>query len=251
MPYRFALGFVGAGATTEASIIMPHVSVHLQPEQVASCSFRVSRSMENRHLSFIVRMWMKSWRTVQSELPDSRSCIAQVGDIVRMLDAKKVWSLRNKYATLRPTGWRSDPGTVVPAKCGPHAVLSSLASPVASSIDIMLLTGEMYSSPLVVLRLLSHSVAAEFVIISVEPVDSLPRVNMRAVHTGRRLWQYATQAVLMDAQHSEWPSARALVEWRERRRRYIALYQRKLAALKHSASSSNLQKQVAAYHIRP
>ena len=41
----------------------------------------------------------------------------QVGDILRVLDAKKVWSLRNKYATLRPTGWRSDPGIVVPAKC--------------------------------------------------------------------------------------------------------------------------------------
>ena len=67
-------------------------------------------------------------------------------------------------------------------------------------------------------------------------------------YIGRRLWQYATQAVLMDANHSNWPSARALVEWRERRRRYIALYQRKLAALKHSASSSNLQKQVAAEH---
>ena len=62
----------------------------------------------------------------------------------------------------------------------------------------------------------------------------------------RRLWQYATRAVLMDAQHSDWPSARALVEWRERRRRYITLYQRKLAVLKHCASSSNLQKQVAA-----
>ena len=47
----------------------------------------------------------------------------------------------------------------------------------------------------------------------------------------------------MDAQHSEWPSARALVEWRERRRRYITLYQRKLAVLKHTASSSNLQQQ--------
>ena len=52
----------------------------------------------------------------------------------------------------------------------------------------------------------------------------------------------------MDAQHSDWPSARALVEWRERRRRYITLYQRKLAVLKHAASSSNLQKQVAASH---
>ncbi len=50
----------------------------------------------------------------------------------------------------------------------------------------------------------------------------------------------------MDAQHSDWPSARALVEWRERRRRYITLYQRKLAVLKHCASSSNLQKQVTA-----
>ena len=48
----------------------------------------------------------------------------------------------------------------------------------------------------------------------------------------------------MDAKHSDWPSARALVEWRERRRRYIALYQRKLAVLKHTASSSNMQKQV-------
>ena len=52
----------------------------------------------------------------------------------------------------------------------------------------------------------------------------------------------------MDAKHSDWPSARALVEWRERRRRYIVLYQRKLAVLKHSASSSNLQKQVASQH---
>ncbi len=53
----------------------------------------------------------------------------------------------------------------------------------------------------------------------------------------------------MDAsQHSDWPSARALAEWRERRRRYITLYQRKLAVLKHSASSSNLQKQVTAPH---
>ena len=47
----------------------------------------------------------------------SRDITAQVGDILRVLDAKKVWSLRNKYATLRPTGWRSDPGSVVPAKC--------------------------------------------------------------------------------------------------------------------------------------
>ena len=33
-----------------------------------------------------------------------------------MLDAKKVWTLRNKYATLRPTGWRSEPGSAVPAR---------------------------------------------------------------------------------------------------------------------------------------
>ncbi len=49
---------------------------------------------------------------------------AQVGDILRVLDAKKVWSLRNKYATLRPTGWRSDPGRVVPAKCVPPCIVS-------------------------------------------------------------------------------------------------------------------------------
>jgi len=53
-----------------------------------------------------------AWRYVSVRL-------RQVGDILRVLDAKKLWSMRNKYATLRPTGWRSDPGRVVPAKCAP------------------------------------------------------------------------------------------------------------------------------------
>ena len=37
----------------------------------------------------------------------------QVADMVRLLDAKSVWALRNKYAQLRPTGWRSDPSVKV------------------------------------------------------------------------------------------------------------------------------------------
>ena len=62
----------------------------------------------------------------------------QVGDILRLLDARKVWSLRNKYAALRPTGWRSDPTTIVPAKCGPNPC--SLVQHWALTINVNLVT---------------------------------------------------------------------------------------------------------------
>ena len=43
--------------------------------------------------------------------------VVQVADMVRLLDAKEVWDLRNKYARLRPTGWRSDSAAKVPPRC--------------------------------------------------------------------------------------------------------------------------------------
>ena len=39
---------------------------------------------------------------------------------MRLLDAKSVWVLRNKYAQLRPTGWRSDPAVKVPPRYEEH-----------------------------------------------------------------------------------------------------------------------------------
>ena len=47
----------------------------------------------------------------------ARPFFVQVADIVRLLDAKEVWDLRNKYARLRPTGWRSDSAAKVPPRC--------------------------------------------------------------------------------------------------------------------------------------
>ena len=44
-------------------------------------------------------------------------CNMQVADIVRLLDARAVWALRNKYALLRPTGWRSDLAVKVSPRC--------------------------------------------------------------------------------------------------------------------------------------
>ena len=41
----------------------------------------------------------------------------------------------------------------------------------------------------------------------------------------------------MDLKPGGWPSQRTLEEWRERRRRYIQLYQRKLGHLKSSPAS--------------
>ena len=47
----------------------------------------------------------------------------QVADIARLADMASVWRLRAKYATVRPTGWRSDPSAAVQWRWAPHGVM--------------------------------------------------------------------------------------------------------------------------------
>lgn len=53
----------------------------------------------------------------------------------------------------------------------------------------------------------------------------------------RRVWQYAIAAVLQDAAHEpRWPAAGDLRGWQRQRRRYVALYRRRLEALRPGAA---------------
>ena len=42
----------------------------------------------------------------------------QIADVAHMQDQYAVWTLRNQYATLRPTGWRSGAGSPVTPRQG-------------------------------------------------------------------------------------------------------------------------------------
>lgn len=56
---------------------------------------------------------------------------------------------------------------------------------------------------------------------------------MQIVSPRRRVWQYAIAAVLQDlAQQPRWPGAGDLRSWQRQRRRYVALYRRRLEALR-------------------
>ena len=53
----------------------------------------------------------------------------------------------------------------------------------------------------------------------------------------RRVWQYAIAAVLQDAARApRWPAAGDLRGWQRQRRRYVALYRRRLEALRPGAA---------------
>ena len=51
------------------------------------------------------------------------------------------------------------------------------------------------------------------------------------------MWQYAIAAVLQDAARApRWPAAGDLRGWQRQRRRYVALYRRRLEALQPGAA---------------
>lgn len=41
----------------------------------------------------------------------------QAAGALALADRAAVWALRSRYAALRPSGWRSDPGVRVPWRC--------------------------------------------------------------------------------------------------------------------------------------
>ena len=63
------------------------------------------------------RSWLRRSLFTCSAVNTDTLCVFQAADIVRLLDAKEVWVRRNKYALLRPTGWRSEPAVKVPPRC--------------------------------------------------------------------------------------------------------------------------------------
>ncbi len=50
-----------------------------------------------------------------------RLAARQAAGAAALADRAALWALRSRYAALRPTGWRSQPGTSVPWWCGRHA----------------------------------------------------------------------------------------------------------------------------------
>lgn len=72
-----------------------------------SCDLRVSTKMDKRTgmTRFSTLALMES---VQLHLNKEQIC-----DMARISDLLAVWELRNRYAVLRPTGWRSNAGIVV------------------------------------------------------------------------------------------------------------------------------------------
>ncbi len=51
-----------------------------------------------------------------------RLAARQAAGAAALADRAALWALRSRYAALRPTGWRSQPGARVPWRCGRHAL---------------------------------------------------------------------------------------------------------------------------------
>lgn len=69
---------------------------------------------------------------------------------------------------------------------------------------------------------------------------------MQTVLPRRRVWQYAIAAVLQDlAQQPRWPGAGDLRSWQRQRRRYVALYRRRLEALRPGEAQRPEQARVS------
>lgn len=75
-----------------------------------SCDLRVSTKTDKRNgmTKFSTLVLMEG---LQLQLDKQQIC-----DVVRVMDLFVVWELRNRYAVLRPTGWRSDPDNLIPIR---------------------------------------------------------------------------------------------------------------------------------------
>lgn len=73
---------------------------------------------------------------VQLQLNNQQMC-----DLVRISDLFAVWDLRNRYAVLRPTGWRSDEHVVVPPRYCSELGLSSSGVLVVCRCTVSILHG--------------------------------------------------------------------------------------------------------------
>jgi hypothetical protein len=50
-----------------------------------------------------------------------RLAARQAAGAAALADRAALWALRSRYAALRPTGWRSQPGACIPWRCGQDA----------------------------------------------------------------------------------------------------------------------------------
>ena len=75
-----------------------------------NCDLRIS--MKNDRHTGVVRLGAVALvERVQLQLHRDQIC-----DIARMQDQYAIWNLRNQYAVLRPTGWRSQSSTSVSSR---------------------------------------------------------------------------------------------------------------------------------------
>lgn len=74
------------------------------------CDLRVSTKTDKRS-GMTVLSTLALMEGVHLQLDKQQIC-----DIVRLMDLLATWELRNRYAVLRPTGWRSNAAVAVPPR---------------------------------------------------------------------------------------------------------------------------------------
>ena len=74
------------------------------------CDLRVSTKTDKR-TGMTVLSTLALMEGVQLQLDKQQIC-----DIVQLIDLLAIWEVRNRYAVLRPTGWRSNAAVAVPPR---------------------------------------------------------------------------------------------------------------------------------------
>ncbi len=102
-----------AGVRSNSSVLLEedNVSQILPP---TNCDLRISMKTD-KHTGVTRLGAVALVERVQLQLHKDQIC-----DIARMQDQYAVWNLHNQYGVLRPTGWRSHPGTNVSPRSACH-----------------------------------------------------------------------------------------------------------------------------------